>query len=618
MIPKLHHFVVSVSTVLLAGMTGMVLLNMASSVFEPMGETVNGIAITGWIALVMNLLLVVACLRETFGKYVPAFCYVVGMIALTQLITQLPIPPHALAMVLAIGLAAYACLAGITLELAARRPSLQGILQDNTFVPYANISLTLLSMFLAIGVSVRHPSLSLRAAVCVTPLLGALALSLLQHQVRWQVLRSFILTLLCSFPLLASWIWIMPDDAFSWQSRVIGFIEAFTCITLVLAMVVKRLPRLASDVVLPKGVQDWHTVIRQCMMVFSPLACLSILFISSSQLHMLMTKQSLPLTQPMVIGLIVSYAVLIVLLLLFAVHDRFDVLVIPAASKGVYVYIAQVLGGILALHIRVSMPWLFHGFVTQYWPLAALGIAVAGIAVGEMCCRRKLTVVGIPFVRTGMWLPLVACFELFAGVSRIHYSLVLLSVGAIYAVLSVMKKSFVMGMLATVVLNGSLWYLLHHTPGLGITEHPQLWIIPLAIAVLTAGYLNRHQLTTEQSRMIHYGCLLGIYLSSTLDVFLIGVAQAPWLPLVLAGLSIIGIFIGLARHIRSYLFLGTGFLCLSLLTMIWHAASNLGWTWIWYVAGIALGVGIITVFALFEKKKNEMSKVIDEVKDWEG
>ena len=52
--------------------------------------------------------------------------------------------------------------------------------------------------------------------------------------------------------------------------------------------------------------------------------------------------------------------------------------------------------------------------------------------------------------------------------------------------------------------------------------------------------------------------------------------------------------------------------------MIWHAATNLGWTWIWYVAGIALGIAIITVFALFEKKKNEMNKVIEGVKDWES
>lgn len=181
-----------------------------------------------------------------------------------------------------------------------------------------------------------------------------------------------------------------------------------------------------------------------------------------------------------------------------------------------------------------------------------------------------------------------------------------------------MRRSFLLGMLAAFALNGSLWYLLHHTPGLGLAEHPQLWCVPLALAVLAASHLNRGHLSEQQRTSIHYGCLLAIYLSSTADIFLIGVAKAPWLPLVLAGLSITGIFVGLAKHIRSCLFLGTGFLCLSLLTMIWHAASNLGWTWVWYVAGIALGVGIITVFALFEKKRNEMTSLMDHVKEWSG
>ena len=50
--------------------------------------------------------------------------------------------------------------------------------------------------------------------------------------------------------------------------------------------------------------------------------------------------------------------------------------------------------------------------------------------------------------------------------------------------------------------------------------------------------------------------------------------------------------------------------------MIWHAAANLGWTWVWYVAGIALGIAIIAMFALFEKRRNEMSALLKEVKDW--
>jgi len=586
---------------------------MASGITEPPYIPINGVATTGWIALVMATLLTLACIRESIGKHVLALLYVIGLTALCQLLTQSPIAPQSLGMVLALGLAGYASLMSVILRQIQHHPKLQGICDDNAFVPYTNIALSMLSVFLSFIVSVQHPIIMQRAVICLAPVIAAIGLLVLQRDTRWQNLRGLILAQLFCFPLLVSWIYITPDGSFVWPSRIIGYIQAFAFITLVMGIFVSRMPNGDCDVPDPLS---WQSVTRRCMSVVSFLGLLAIGVVGFGQVQSLVQHQTLPLTMPMIIGLIVAYALLIVLCLLFALRDRFDVLRIPDAHKGAYVYIAQLLGGVLALHIRTTMPWLFHGLVTPFWPLVVLGIAVGGIAIGEMCTRRNLFVIGKPFTQTGTWLPLVACFDLIAHVSRIHFSLVLLAVGAIYAVLSVMRRSMLLGMIATFALNGSLWYLLHHTQGLGITEHPQLWIIPLAIAVLAAGYLNRQQLTTEQSRIIHYGCLLAIYLSSTLDIFLIGVAQAPWLPLVLAGLSIIGIFIGLARHIRSYMFLGTGFLCLSLLTMIWHAATNMGWTWIWYVAGIALGIGIITVFAMFEKKKNEMAKVIDEVKDW--
>jgi hypothetical protein len=104
----------------------------------------------------------------------------------------------------------------------------------------------------------------------------------------------------------------------------------------------------------------------------------------------------------------------------------------------------------------------------------------------------------------------------------------------------------------------------------------------------------------------------------TADIFLVGVANAPWLPLVLAGLSVAGMFTGIAFRFRSFLQLGFGFLCLSMLTIIWHAAANLGWVWVWYVAGIALGLMIIVVFAIFEKKRTEMGALLDNLRSWAG
>ena len=89
------------------------------------------------------------------------------------------------------------------------------------------------------------------------------------------------------------------------------------------------------------------------------------------------------------------------------------------------------------------------------------------------------------------------------------------------------------------------------------------------------------------------------------------------MPLVLAGLSVAGVLAGVTFRIRPFLYLGTTFLGLSILTMIYYASRSLQWTWIWYVAGIALGGMIILLFALFEKKRTEVLALIDGLNQWD-
>lgn len=116
---------------------------------------------------------------------------------------------------------------------------------------------------------------------------------------------------------------------------------------------------------------------------------------------------------------------------------------------------------------------------------------------------------------------------------------------------------------------------------------------------------------------IRYLSLVVIYVSSTADIFINGVAQSPWLPPILAGLSIAGVFCGIMFRIRAFLLLGSIFLLLAITTMIYYAAENFGWTWLWYVAGIITGALIIATFAVFEKKREEVLRVVDGLKDWQ-
>jgi hypothetical protein len=103
---------------------------------------------------------------------------------------------------------------------------------------------------------------------------------------------------------------------------------------------------------------------------------------------------------------------------------------------------------------------------------------------------------------------------------------------------------------------------------------------------------------------IRYLALITIYVSSTADIFINGVAHSPWLPLILGSFSLAGIFAGIVFRIRGMLLMGAMFLLLSIVTMIWYASENFGWTWLWYVFGIVTGATIIATFAIFEKKKS--------------
>ena len=93
-------------------------------------------------------------------------------------------------------------------------------------------------------------------------------------------------------------------------------------------------------------------------------------------------------------------------------------------------------------------------------------------------------------------------------------------------------------------------------------------------------------------------------------------AVLPWLPVVLAGLSVAGIFMGILLRVRAFLFLGTGFLVLAMLTIVWHAAVDLQHTWLIWLTVVIAGVLVLGVFAVFEKKRQEVLRVVDQLRQW--
>src|SRR5262249_1498468 len=153
----------------------------------------------------------------------------------------------------------------------------------------------------------------------------------------------------------------------------------------------------------------------------------------------------------------------------------------------------------------------------------------------------------------------------------------------------------------------------HYEP-LAFLVHPQAWLIPLALIILAAEHVNRDRLTRGQSLSVRYAGLLLIYLSSTADMFIAGLGNSVLMPLVLAVLSVAGVLAGIVLRVRAFLFLGVSFLFLVIFAQIWHAAVDRAQTWVWWASGIVLGALILAVFALFEKRRNDVLKVIDDIK----
>jgi hypothetical protein len=84
-----------------------------------------------------------------------------------------------------------------------------------------------------------------------------------------------------------------------------------------------------------------------------------------------------------------------------------------------------------------------------------------------------------------------------------------------------------------------------------------------------------------------------------------------------AAWCVAGVLAGILLRVRAFLFLGVAFLVLVIFTQIWHAAVDLAQTWVWWACGAALGAAILTLFGLFEKRRNDMLRVVEEIRGWQ-
>ncbi len=346
-----------------------------------------------------------------------------------------------------------------------------------------------------------------------------------------------------------------------------------------------------------------------------------------------------PLDLSEVLAVLAAIGVLIALALRAALRPG----AVPERARPALVYLAEALFVLLFVHARLNLPELFVGPLVRYWTFVVMVLAFVWVGAAEVFERRGLAVLAGPVRRTGVLLPLVPLLAfwtkppgfvlLFADraapglrpflgyLERLpmhfdSYAGLWSLTGVLYGAIALQRRSFGWAVLAALAANATLWSLLAHND-VPAAVHPQVWVIPLALIVLVSEHVNRRTLPPDLSTGMRYAGIGMLYLSSTADMFIAGIGNSVWLPVLLAVFCVAGILGGILLRVRAFLFLGTGFLFLDVFAMIWHAAVDRAQTWVWYASGIVLGAAILALFAVFEKRRDEVRGAVEELRRWD-
>jgi hypothetical protein len=591
----------------------------------------------GWLAALAVGLAFAVLANDPLEPGARPGLYLLGLVVVGLALHALALPPGRLTLAGALALAGHVALA------AALRWLLPVPAQGDTSSPLqlsladrewrwllpAQAAVASVVVLLAFGVAVSLPALPERLAgpLAVTLLVGATVLLAARAPGAWRD-RLFQASGACAALALAALAWAAPDPAgpAPWLHRNAWLLAAMTAAS---AAGLEGLARSSAMRRLGLGL-GWvavllaPVVLGQMIPVFDKVA------------------KRTPLGGPAIAAVALALLGLTALALRLALKSDRDPLSLSERGRTIYVYLAEVLVVLLFLHVRLNVPELFSGLLARYWTLLVLLIAFLGVGLSELCDRHGLRVLAGPLQQTGIFLPLIPILAFWArppaallafaderapGMRPMlgylealpwkfdAYALVWFLTAALYGVVAMARRSTAWAIAAALAANFALWALLMHA-GIGFLTHPQAWVIPLGVILLVSEHINRERLSAEASQALRYLGISLIYVASTADLFLTGLGNSLWLPIILALLCVAGVLLGILLRVRAFLYLGVGFLLVDVFSMIWHAAVDRAHTWLWWACGIVLGAAILALFALFEKRRNDVVDLLDRFRQW--
>ncbi len=482
------------------------------------------------------------------------------------------------------------------------------------WLPAVTGTLGILIICFELAVVLSFPERWMRVSAAFAPLLLAFGVACHAQPPRRVSMQTLSLILASIAAIFAAWADLEPSSQATFVlERVVRLMMVFSGLTLLYIFVPKWITRLDSD---------WQQSVRSLAATCAIAAIVSVVGVLACEVAYFDSQLGTPFGHPyQVVAVGVMLAGLITALLAMALSPKSDPLTLSENGRMLYVYAAQLVGALLFAHVYLSNPQIF-GAWRAYWPYIVMGICFLGVGVGEFFQRKSVRVLAEPLQCTGGFLPLLPAVgwwlnETVGIETACDYSLLLFSIGIVYVLLAMLRRSLISALAATVAGNAALWSLLSNYQNLSLLQHPQLWMIPPALSVLIAAQINRKRLSATQLSAIRYVALLIVYVSSASEIFIEGVGDNLWGPMVLTFLSVVGVFVGIGLRIRAFLYLGSTFVFLSVVSMVWHAYANIQHVGIWWAFGILLGIVILTIFGIFEKKRAEITGMIDSIKKWE-
>jgi hypothetical protein len=301
-----------------------------------------------------------------------------------------------------------------------------------------------------------------------------------------------------------------------------------------------------------------------------------------------------------------------------AIRNRWNIAKFNVALRGTYVYTAEIVFILVTVKFYAVFPEWFQLPLREYWPVFVLLAAVVVQAVAALLKRARVTAVGDPLHNTSLVLPIVAPVAMLFFASNVTADAILALSSLFYFALGATERSRQIAMVGGTLANVALLSFWSKFDMLDFTQHPQLWLIPPAASIALAIHIERDRITKEAASWLRYLCMATIFCSSSSEILIQGIGRSLWPPIVLMVLSVLVGFLGIAFQIRSYLYSGLIFTLFAVVAMVAHAQQSVQHTWPWWVLGISLGIGIMVLFGMFERKRHQLMKLSERLKSWEG